>query len=103
MLFGNPSNQQETDKALANICEDLKPILERELAAGNRVLSCSLFDDLDNYTRSYVLIQLGRRMILNHEPLPEHLKHILTADAHYWWSEIACTKHDHLIIDSFSI
>ncbi len=103
MRLGNPNNQQETDKALATICEDLKPILERELAAGNRVLSCSLFDDLDNYTRSYVLIQLGRRMILNHEPLPDHLKYILTADAHYWWSEIGCTIHHHLIIDSFSI
>lgn len=103
MLFGNPNNQQETDKALANICEDLKPILERELAAGNRVLSCSLFDDLDNYTHSYVLIQLGRRMILNHEPLPDHLKYTLVQDAHYWWSEIGCTTHDHLIIDSFSV
>ncbi len=102
MLFGNPNNQAETDKALANICEDLKPILERELAAGNRVLSCTEFDNIDHYLKCYLVIQLGRRMNLDPATLPDHLRYLLVRDPHYWWSEVACNIHHHLILDSFS-
>lgn len=101
MVSGNPLKPSETDKALANLCEDLKPILERELEAGNTVLSCTLSDNTDNFTRSYVLIQLRKRFILSHDPLPDHLEYVLVADSHYWWSEIGCKTHHHLIIDYF--
>jgi hypothetical protein len=73
---------------LAQLCEDLKPIVEAEVAEGNAVCETYL-----GFPRA-VNVWLAFPFRAKHEGLPPHVTLHPINDPHYWLAEYVCAKHD---------
>lgn len=80
---------------LAQLCEDLAPIIAAEIAAGNVV------DETARDWPASVSVFLLRPFRARVTELPEHVLFRRVNDPHYWLAEYCCTKHDHILACKF--
>ena len=81
---------------LRELCDDLVPLVERELAAGN-----SVAETYRGYPAAGVNVWLGLPFRAKHTELPAHVVFNNVNDPHYWLAEYACTKHGHVLACPF--
>lgn len=84
--------QGRVDPAVvADLCTELRGVLEAELAAGNVVVETSR-----GWPRS-VNVWLGGPFRVLPPKEPDHVLFGEVNDPHYWLAEYECTKHRHLL------
>ena len=94
--LGNTMNTVDTER-VAQLCPDLRPLLEAELAAGNSVV-----DTWAGWPhRDSLYIQLGSPFRVRPERLPEGVRFVAIEDPHYWKSEFVCDRTHHAIACKF--
>jgi hypothetical protein len=81
---------------LGDLCDDLVPLVERELAAGNTVA-----ETYRGYPAPGVNVWLGLPFRAQHVDLPAHVVFNNVNDPHYWLAEYACTKHNNVLACPF--
>jgi hypothetical protein len=81
---------------LRDLCDDLAPVVDRELAAGN-----SIVETYRGYPAVGVNVWFGLPFRAEHTDLPPHVVFNNVNDPHYWLAEYACTKHDHVLACPF--
>lgn len=89
-------NSVDTER-VNQLCAELKPLLEAELAAGNSVV-----DTWAGWPRRDSLyIQLGSPFKAQPEILPPSVRFVAVDDPHYWKSELVCDRTHHAIACGF--
>ena len=90
--LGSVTSPLSVDPAVvADLCADLRGVLEAELAAGNVVVETS------RGWPGLVSVWLGGPFRARLRNEIEHVVFREINDPHYWLSEYECTKHQHLL------
>lgn len=79
------------------LCPDLQPLLDAELAAGNRVGSTGPTPGDPTGT----LVLLARPFQSDTRTLPPTVTRIAVNDPHWWQEELRCTVHLHALASPF--
>jgi hypothetical protein len=82
---------------LRDLCADLKPILEAELAAGNEIRECSRGWP----EKESVIIGFRKPFRPPTGPLPPNVEYREINDTHWWKAEYAAKKPVHLLTCGF--
>ena len=89
----HPVNQQHID----GLCNELKPLLEAELAAGNSIV--------ETWTawpyKDSLYIMLASPFKVRPETLPQGVRFVAVDDPHYWKSELVCDRTHHALACGF--
>jgi hypothetical protein len=86
------------DKQYINeLCEELLPLLEAELAAGN-----SIVETWKGWPyKDSLYIMLANPFKVPPETLPRNVRFVAVDDPHYWKSELVCDRTHHALACGF--
>ncbi len=95
-MLGENVNPVDTER-VNQLCGELKPLLDAELAAGNRIV-----DTWAGWPhRDSLYIQLGSPFRAQPETLPGGVRFVAVDDPQYWKSELVCDRTHHALACSF--
>jgi len=77
---------------IAELCEELRPLLDAELAAGN-----SIVETWKGWPKDGLCVMLARPFILRTDTLPPGVRFVAVDDPHYWKSELVCDRTHHTL------
>jgi len=84
---------------IAMLCQELRPLLDAELTAGNRVAETWRGD----FPYPHCLfVMLERPFLVKAEPLPGGVEFVAVDDPHYWKSEYLCPRTNHALACRYS-
>lgn len=92
------SNERVTQSHIDELCDELRPLLNAELAAGNVIFE-TWKDHWPLEHCIYIMMDLPFRV--QHEPLPMGLRISHLNDPHYWKDEIICDRTNHVLACHF--
>jgi hypothetical protein len=89
----HPVNQQHIDE----LCNELRPLLEAELAAGNSIVETwAGWPHKDS-----LYLMLATQFKVRPETLPQDVRFVAVGDPHYWKSELVCDRTHHALACGF--
>ncbi|MGW8394175.1 hypothetical protein [Pseudoduganella sp. HUAS MS19] len=84
-------------KSTTLFCEELAPILARELASGNSLSEKPTVTDWPS--KGSVFAHLSKDLAIPKAALPDIIEASICNDPHYgWYQELFCPKHQHLLV-----
>jgi hypothetical protein len=83
---------------LASLCTELRPLLEREIAAGNEVART----EAGAGAPGAIFVLLARPFAAAMAALPAHVRCEDTNDPHWWKAAYVCDAHDHTLACRFA-
>jgi hypothetical protein len=85
-------NQVDKER-VEELCQELRPLLDAELAAGN-----TIFETWKGWPhKDSLYIMLARPFRVQHASLPSDVQFCAIDDPHYWKSELICDKNHHAL------
>lgn len=85
------------EQRINELCQELRPFLDAELAVGNIVVDTWKGWPL----RDSLCIMLKNPFSIRLEPLPDDVQFVAVDDPHYWKSELVCEKTHHALACGF--
>jgi hypothetical protein len=81
---------------VAELCEELRALLDAELAAGN-----SIVETWKGWPKGGLCVMLARPFIVPTDTLPSGVRFVAIDDPHYWKSELVCDRTRHTLACRF--